>query len=349
MITEALQQLYGLFSRRFFFNALLPTFVFTSLTSATVVASGWSLTATSGWWDRRDLLTRLLLLLVYSALVYFLAAATSSQWRNIVRLFEGYPLLAVARRMSGPLHISQSWPWSRSPRLLAVARRMSDPLGVRWHRDRRRTLYSDARGDESLAYYLYPTRRLDDQVLPTRLGNILLAGENYANDRYGIESIYFWPRLYPLLPKEFQRDYEVSIIQYQFPLVVAFQAAVATMICSAVLLFTHAPAVVFVAALLGGTAVAYTAYNLALSSAISYAEQQRTAFDLYRNRLLMAWPSVADITDEKDAFLQIQDFVVLNLEPNWDVPHTRYVERQREAQEPPYIVRIERPPQRQKP
>ncbi len=312
MMTDALQQLAGLFSRRFFFNALLPTFVFTTFVVSTVAASWWSIRTMSVWWGQLDLLTRLLLLLAYFALVYFLAAAVSSQWRNIVRLFEGYPLTTFAKRLK------------------------RNPLGKRWHQERMDQLQSEDedQGSESQAYYRYPSEDHAADVLPTQLGNILLAGECYAEDRYGIDTIYFWPRLYPLLPEVFQRDYEASVIQYQFPLVVAFQSAVATTICSVVLLITHAPAMVFAAILLGGASVSYGAYNLSLSSAIEMAEQQRAAFDLYRNRLLTARPSVADVKDEKAAFAKIKGFVVFNAPPGWEQPHEYYVKRHRETQGP---------------
>jgi hypothetical protein len=310
MITDTLQQLAGLFSRRFSFNALLPTFVFTTTIVSTVAASWWSIEAAYAWWGQLDLLTHLLLLLTYSALVYFLAAAISSQWRNIVRLFEGYPLKKVANRLN------------------------IDPLGQRWHQEHMDQLASDEEGNTQQAYYRYPLKKHRGEVMPTRLGNILLAGEYYAYDRYNIDTIYFWPRLYPLLPEAFQRDHEASIIQYQFPLVVAFQATVTTVICAMVLLITHSPAIAFAATLLGGTVVAYGAYILSLPSAIEMAEQQRTAFDLYRDRLLTAWPSVADVKDEKAAFLEIKAFVVHNAPPTWDPQHRNYIKRHRAAQGP---------------
>lgn len=114
----------------------------------------------------------------------------------------------------------------------------------------------------------------------------------------------------------------------------AFQATVATIIYAAILLITHSPAVAFSAIMLGGTAIAHGAYILSLSNAIDMAENQRAAFDLYRDRLLTAWPSVADVKDEKVAFLHIEEFVVYNTPPMWDPPHGRYVRRHREAQGP---------------
>jgi hypothetical protein len=238
--------------------------------------------------------------------VYFLSAAVASQWRNIVRLFEGYLLTTVAHR----------------------------PIGKTWHQRRMDKMQNDTSPDPIAAYYLYPPENNRNRVLPTRLGNILLSGERYAKDRYGIDTIIFWPRLYPLLPEGFQRDYEASIIQYQFPLVVAFEASVATAICAFTLLLTHASAWTFLAVLFGGAVGAYAAYLLSLSSAIEMAEQQRSAFDLFRGRLLIAWPAFRDVRDENDTFGHITDFVVTGFQSDWDVPRDAYVERWRDTQGP---------------
>lgn len=253
------------------------------------------------WWSRLDLLTRILIVLVYLALVYFLSAAAASQWRNVVRMFEGYPMLRLSRRL---------------PRL----------IGQQWHVDRMAELTDPVKGIPNTAYYRYPLK-VDPYILPTRLGNILLAGERYATTRYGIDTIYFWPRLYPLLPPEFQHDFVQAVIQYQFPLVVAFEAAVATAVCSITLVVAHVAVWVFLAVLLGGTAITYGAYVLSLSSAIEMAEKQRTAFDLYRDRLLTAWPAARDITDQKQAFMQIKAFVVQGAPTDWDEPRDRFMRR----------------------
>lgn len=311
MFTEAFQQLAGVFSRRFFFNALLPTFVFTTLTIGVVAVSGASGTVVSAWWVGLDLLTRILFVLLYLMLVYFLSAAVASQWRNIVRVFEGYPFIAFTKRRGRTL------------------------IGQRWHRRRWEELQSEEYGDPATAYYRYPLNFDDCNVLPTRLGNILLAGERYAASRYGIDTIYFWPRLYPLLPEQFQRDYEQAIIQYQFPLVVALESTVTTVVCSVILLVAHVSIPLFLTVLLGGSAMSYAAYVLSLSSAISMAEQQRAAFDLYRDRLLSSWPAVQDVRDQKRAFLQIEQFVVWGA-PNadWEEPRDNFMTRRQPDQGP---------------
>jgi hypothetical protein len=313
MITEALQQLAGIFSRRFFFNALLPTFIFVNVATGAIIVSGWPIEATLSLWGRLDLLTRLLILLAYFALVYFLSAAVQSQWRNIVRLFEGYPLRTLTRRLHLP----------------AV-------VGEKWHQKRMDKLQIDNEGESIKVYYHYPP--YGNKVLPTRLGNMLLAGESYSLHRYGIDAIIFWPRLYPLLPEGFQREYEQFVIQYQFPLVVAFEASIATVICATALLVTHASAIIFMIVLLGGAIVAYGAYLLSLESAIELAEQQRTAFDLFRDRLLIEWPAIVDIKDGKRTFPLIAAFVVQGYQPDqidWDAPRNAYLYRRNPTQGTP--------------
>jgi hypothetical protein len=310
MGTDSLRQLTDVFTRRFVLNALLPTLVFATVCASVVVSTAWTMTSASAWWGRLDLLTRLLVIVAYLAGVYFLAAATASQWRGIVRLYEGYPLSRLARRLGGTA------------------------VGVRWHLAR----LDELRGDESpvmdpvRAYHRYPFPDHRDDVLPTRLGNILLAGERYPLDRYRIDPIFFWPRLFPLLPESFQREYESFLINYEFPLVVSFQSVVTAVVGAGAVLAWHGSVVLFLGMFVGGLLLAYAAYCASLSSAEELAEQQRTAFDLYRDRLLDAWPTVADVRDERDAFEEIYYFVVSNAEPNWEQPQSSHAERRREAE-----------------
>jgi hypothetical protein len=306
MLSEQLQGLQTVFTRRFLFNALLPTLVALTINVVclAVFSGGWP--SVGRWWMDLDILTRAVAVLGYLAAVWFVAVAVAAQWRAIVRFFEGYPLRAIASRFHLP-----------TP-------------GVRWHQKNLRWLRNEvARGEQ--AYYLYPRERWVDDVLPTRLGNILLAAERYPIERYGVDPVIFWPRLYPLLPAEFRQDYEEFVRDYEFPLTLAALASLTGAICGLGAFVTGQSPATFALAFAGPLIVAYAAYCLALPSAIEMAEQQRTAFDLYRGRLLAAWPTVADVTDELEAFGQITDFVVANAPAGWSVAHER--RRSRHADE----------------
>lgn len=42
-----------------------------------------------------------------------------------------------------------------------------------------------------------------DEILPTRLGNVLRASERYSNQRYGLDGVVAFPRLVQVVPKQF--------------------------------------------------------------------------------------------------------------------------------------------------
>lgn len=320
MVPEALTQLSTVFRRRFLFNALLPTLVFVTALTALVVASVGPLRRVDLWWSRLDVLAKVVAVVGALAVIWFLAGAVASQWRGIVRLFEGYPALRVLKE--------------RTP-------------GVAWHRRRARLMWvgepvpgqdddEDAEWPNAvLAYPSYPLIDDDENadneadILPTKLGNILLAAERYPLTHYGMDAIYFWPRLFPLLPQQFQEDYEKFLQQHEFPLVVAFQASITAFLGGAVIVATQGPWWLFLAWFTGGQVLAYLLYRLSLDSAEELGEQQRAAFDLYRHLLLEQWPTPADVKNEKEAFARIQEFIVSNLEPEWQRPQLAHHRRHR--------------------
>jgi hypothetical protein len=302
MLTDQLQGLQGVFNRRFLFNALLPTLsaVTANAVCLTVYLGAWP--SLTGWWVSLDALTRAVAVLGYLTAVWFAAVGVSSLWRAIVRFFEGYPLRHFSERL-----------WRPAP-------------GVQWHQQKLRYLRNEL-ADGAQAYYLYPRERWVDEVLPTRLGNILLAAERYPIERYGIDPAFFWPRLYPLLPSQFQQDYEEFVREYEFPLTVAALSFISGGICGIAAVATGQSPAVFALSFAGPITLGYASYVLALQSAIEMAEQQRVAFDLYRDRLLEAWPSVPDVEDETEAFRYITGFVVSNAPARWSSPHDRHHSR----------------------
>lgn len=311
MIPSTLATLSTVFRRRFLFNALLPTTVFAGILTVVVITNVSSMQVVGSWWGQLDIISKAVALLVMSAVVWFLAVAVASQWRAIVQIFEGYP----AVRLLG---------WNAP--------------GVSWHTQRRWELWEGDNDDHERAYHRYtliedasePVE--DGDVLPTTLGNILLAGERYALSRYGMDTIQFWPRLFPLLPADFRTEYEEFIVDYEFPLVVAFLSAATGTAGGAVTLLCGGSPVVFAGCFVGGALIAYLFYALSFSAAEELAEQQRTAFDLYRHLLLEQWPTPPDVRDERAAFTQIADFIVTNSPRAWGPPQSLHRRRHRRGQ-----------------
>jgi hypothetical protein len=325
MITEGLAQLSTVFRRRFLFNALLPTLVFSTLLVALFATQVASLHGIGLWWTGLDGLSKALVALAYLAGVWFLAGAVASQWRNIIRLFEGYPVM----RILGTRTPGLAWHSRRAHRLWQG----EDPDAV--EDDDAEAEDHDGRGprqSEAYRQYLLVQHDGDErEVLPTRLGNILRAGERYPLTHYGMDAIYFWPRLFPLLPAQFQDDYEKFMQQYELPLVIAFQTAASAMVGGILLLASSGPPMLFLSWFAGGVVLAYLFYWLALPNAMEIAEQQRTAFDLYRHLLLEQWPTPSDVNDERMAFKAIEEFVVGNIDPAWGKPQQLHRRRHRKA------------------
>ena len=120
---------------------------------------------------------------------FVVAVVTQPFQVAIVRLLEGYwgasARAAAARRLGVELQ-------RRRQHRLRVARRQAEDAG-------------DAEEAGHLAARLrrYPSAH---ELMPTVLGNALRAGERRAGERYGLDTVSAWSRMYYLLPETFRTD-----------------------------------------------------------------------------------------------------------------------------------------------
>jgi hypothetical protein len=201
--------------------------------------------------------------LLGSALV--LAVLTTPMQRGLVRLLEGY------------------WGGSLIGSTLAdvgirLQRSRIEQLVRRVDREGDSTRIARARevADEKLA--TYPATEL----LPTRLGNVLRAAEERAGQRYGLDTIAVWPRLYQKLSPTLTET--IVDLRNQLDMSIRFCAALlVTSLIALPLVFEHgwwllAPAVM--------VALGWVAYRAAIAAAIAFGRQLYVAFDLRRFHLL---------------------------------------------------------------
>jgi hypothetical protein len=113
-----------------------------------------------------------------------------------------------------------------------------------------------------------------NQFMPTRLGNLLRASEYRSKERYGLDAVVCWPRLWLLLPDSTRKELQEA------------RAALNTSvrICLWSLLFLvwtplawWAPIFAFPAAWLN--------YRMALNTASVYVDLLEATFDVHRNLL----------------------------------------------------------------
>ena len=128
--------------------------------------------------------------------------------------------------------------------------------------------------------------------LPTRLGNILRTSELWPSEKYGLDPIICWPRLWLLLPEDTRTQLSESRSTLDS------HASMAT--CGVMLLIW---AFIFNIGwmVLVSASVAYLAYRFAIAAADSYGSLVKSVFDLHRGKLYSAlrWPMSNVPSEEK--------------------------------------------------
>ncbi|WP_157408541.1 hypothetical protein [Actinoplanes sp. N902-109] len=189
-------------------------------------------------------------------IVTVLLGQTLNAWRTgLIRLFSGY--------------------WPDAPGLRTVR----DHLTARHRRVQARRAAADPE-----LFLSYPRRA--EHVLPTRLGNVIRAAEEHA-DRYGIDGVTAWPRLYVVLPASFLEAFSATTASMEGATVIGVLGA-AFAVAGGVLAALLLPPLAAAATVLLGAAVAVLGHRAATRAAAPYAQLIRTAFDVHRFALLEA-------------------------------------------------------------
>jgi hypothetical protein len=264
----------GFLDKRFVLNLLLPSLAFWGgLAILAVQGAGWN--AASGWWTARSGLEQVLVVgSAVTGLVFF-AFVVAGQVTSLTRLWEGY------------------WPGGTGSWL--ASRRIARHT-ARWER-----LDTNQDVDYMRRFYGFPVRKAD--VLPTRLGNVLRAAEDYSGDdeRYGMDAVFYWPRLYLVLPADTRtlvEDYRSGLDRM---VLAATLAALYPLASLAVLVIAHTSLLAWVISAAGALLVATAAYQAAVGAAVAFGDVVRSCFDLYRLSLLqqLGLARPASLEDER--------------------------------------------------
>lgn len=280
MVSAILGQVTGQLERNFLLNAFFPMLVF-ALAVGLAVAVGTGGTAPAiAVWEQQDTATKVLLTIAAVGLVFLLANLLSNGMLLVIKLYEGY--LPPARWVA---------PWARNRQMqrgkqlydgardgLAAAKGMSEGT----EKERKRAEVSAAEDALQKSFPVPPAALTADKVAPTRLGNILLSAETYSADRYGVDAVRMWPRLYTLLPATLTDSLAAARDSMEFLLSVSFLSAVYTPAASIYLITASASLPWVLGTLAISAAISWASYVAALGPAGVYGEMVRTAFDLHR-------------------------------------------------------------------
>jgi hypothetical protein len=200
----------------------------------------------------------------------------------VVRLLEGY------------------WPRWADPLRLRLARRLAERAAAEaaaWQKAYERVQPSADPTAEDLAVYTRLERRRRRRpsspayFLPTPIGNILRAAERRPFDKYGLDAVVAWPRLWPALPETLRSDLLAARASLD-------QAAIASV--WGVLFCVFAPFTFWAIPI--GLAVAATAVVAVVPGrAQAFGELMEAAYDQYRTTLYtqLRWPLPANPHQER--------------------------------------------------
>jgi hypothetical protein len=146
-----------------------------------------------------------------------------------------------------------------------------------------------------------PDPAVPGRLMPTRLGNVLRASECLPGDKYGLDAVICWPRLWLVLPG----DARAELVHARAGLDAAVSACAWAVLF---LVFTPwspwAPAVTVAVA-----PMAY--YGWVISRAQQFGDLVEATFDLYRPALYAAlrWPLPATPAQERVAGAAVTDYL----------------------------------------
>jgi hypothetical protein len=180
---------------------------------------------------------------------------------------------------------------------------------------------------ESVASYnlSYPEDLAD--VLPTMLGNIIKAAENYPGERYGFDGVHFWPRFIQVIPNAYKSAIDNVRNELSFHVNMSMISILFSVVCVLGILF--APYVggtgsaVFndylgeVLRYLMGAALGFVSsgffYNASLMTARSFSLMTRSSSDLFRLELLkqLGMKRPKSSIEEFETWQNLNELVVL--------------------------------------
>lgn len=262
MYSKFLEGMTGKVAEQWVTNLLTPAFVFwAGGIAASIYRFGWNPLKT--WVLQQPQTFQVGLLIVGLLVIVTSAAIVQKGDRAMLRWLEGY------------------WPnWLNALRRVRIHRYIQ-----KWERDMERWGGLHARGEEDLtAEEINEYAQLDwlivhsparkNQFMPTRMGNLLRASEYRSRDRYGLDAVVCWPRLWLLLPDSSRKELQEA------------RAALNTTVRISLwsLLFLVWTILAWWVPLLALPAF-WLSYQLALSAAAFYVDLLEATFDVHRNLL----------------------------------------------------------------
>jgi hypothetical protein len=287
MSTKFLESIGGKLAEQWVATLLTPAFVFwAGGTIAGIHRFGW--THISTWFSQQPESLQIALLVAGLCLIAASAFVVQRFELAALRFLEGY------------------WPfWLRPLRRWLVARTVkhSQTMGDRWQalaQINPNQLTAEQRDEFIQLDWQQIHTPLPNQLMPTRLGNILRAAEQRSLERYGLDAIVCWSRLWLLLPDAAKQELQSARAD--------LNTAVRVWLWSLLFIIWT---IWTLWAIPLGLITALFAYYWAIAAARTYGELIEAAFDLYRHLLYQSlrWNLPPDPNVERRVGRQLTEYL----------------------------------------
>ncbi len=230
-------------------------------------------------------------LIIITVLAYLLLVFT----HPIIRFFEGYwisPLRAFFTFVP-IIGVKSDWIKKKNKRATAA-------------KDNNLKEYSSLHSE---LFFGYPSK--EDLLMPTKLGNVLRAAEEYSKKVYGMDSILWWPRIWILLPDSLKNEIEGAMTPIVALLNFSSIFALISVLGSAYFYSSGRPLWEVCLVLFAGLALVRISYLGAVAQAQSYGDKIRSAIDLYRIDLLinLSQPLPENLPKEEATWKMLSDWL----------------------------------------
>jgi hypothetical protein len=280
MFSTIFNSFSGFLDRRFILTAWLPSMLFWVGLLGLIVAHVGAPVGL-GWWVQQAGEIQVLFIVLAVAWITFFAYLLAAQIAGLIRLYEGY------------WDDLPGGPW------LAQHRKA-------YYREEIKRLSNDGDRGYFRIYTNYLPWDLRDQIMPTRLGNLLKNAELYSFVRYKIDAVLVWPRLYSVLPDRMVQN--IGAAKSAMDLMVAISIlGIAFALVGGLIALVLLPWYAFPACVWGGAAIAWLGYQGLLRQTLPYTQLIKAAFDLHRGTLLktIGWEQPNSYGEERRRWLQI--------------------------------------------
>lgn len=319
MFANVLNQITGKLDSRFALTLFFPSLIFWVGLSAVYFAPSGVTTAVTTWRAQNaDIQT--IQIIMALAWVTFFAYLLGNQLVWLTKQFEGY------------------WDW-----LPWFGTRFAN-----WRRKHYEHMlqWLAHNGSNESIYYGFPFPNEPEELLPTRLGNILKNSERYSYQRYDMDAVLLWPRLYAILPESFVKSFGGAKASLDFMLIISSLSLLFCFTTGVYLLWIQANWWLFLLCFLGGFILAKLAYNSALEAAVTYGQLIKSAFDLYKDDLIkqLGYEQPKSVAEERKFWSQLHDLVYVGEASNLETLRYLGVKETKPATAPqppvqPWLIR----------